>query len=177
MLALSNSYLLGNNDIQKIIQNFFEAKNDIKIYDIKSHWNLFLSNSKFLFTTYVSYFLAKYIKTNYESLHNLDDNQYYSLKQIYFVIKGVEKIDENFIKNVKDKIKEENKSFSIGITDWIFIKSLKNFISTTNSIHYKAQKIEGILYMMEKLIQTEFLKQVPFDDIYTAKPDSAEYIF
>lgn len=178
MVALSNnSYLLGNNDIQKMIQNFLEAKSDVKIYDIKKHWKLFLENSSFLFTTYKSRLLAKYITTDYKSLHNLDDRQYYSLKQIYFVIKGVEQIDENYIKDIKDKIKNENKSFNLGITDWIFIKSLKNFISTTNSIHYKAKKIEHLLYMMERPIQTEFLKQIPFDEIYDSRPDSAEYIF
>ncbi len=31
--------------------------------------------------------------------------------------------------------------------------------------------------MMEKPIQTEFLKQVPFDEIYNSRPNLAEYIF
>jgi hypothetical protein len=38
---------MGNNDIQKMIQNFLEAKSDVKIYDIKKHWKLFLENSFF----------------------------------------------------------------------------------------------------------------------------------
>jgi len=177
LVVSSNSYLLGANDIQKMLQNFLDAKSDVKIYDIKKHWTLFLENSSFLFATYKNNLLAKYIRTDYKSLHNLDDKQYYSLKQIYFVIKGVEQIEEDYIEKIKEKIKSKNNSFSLGITDWIFIKSLKIFISTTNSIHYKAKKIERLLYMMEKPIQTEFLKQIPFEEIYTSRPDSAEYIF
>ncbi len=181
MLALSNnSYInLFHSVYTTNVQALLESGAKLKSYSIKQHFLSLVKSGIVLGVVHVSYWSIKNLKTDYSNPAEFDDNIYINLKNIYEKIKDVKQVDKEFITKLKEKLKnsKSNKLINFGLTNYLYYKIGKKSMEGMNAMHEKALEIKKIIDMMEKPIQTEFLKQIPFDEIYNSKSKASEYIF
>ncbi len=178
MLALSNnSYInLFHSVYTSGVQDLLESSAKIKTYSVKEHFLSLIKSGVVLGVVNLCHLSIKNLKTDYSSPSEFNDKTYNNLKSIYNKIKDVEKVDEQFLIKSKENFKS-NKLINLGLTKHLHYKIDKGLVETMNALHQKAKEIKKIIDMMEEPIQTEFLKQIPFDEIYDSRPDSAECIF